>query len=205
MPATPSVRRCALSAVAGFFALGLMSKPMLVTVPFVLLLLDYWPLERFGTRPAHVPVEASSWFGRLPAVWRLVVEKIPLLALAAASCGIVLATHSPDYGPTTRSIALSLAARLANALVSYAAYVGQSFCPIDMVPYYPIWVLDLPMAWVVGSLVLLVAITAWRFTAGGAGPICWSAGCGFWECWCRSAECAGRRYSAMPGPTVTPI
>ena len=77
-------------AVVGCLALGLMSKPMLVTLPFLLLLLDYWPLNRFraGRPNGHGP--HPNAVGRLP-VLALVVEKIPLLALAAASCGIVLA------------------------------------------------------------------------------------------------------------------
>ncbi len=69
-------------AVAGCFALGLMSKPMLVTVPFLLLLLDYWPLGRLHKAPG-----TSSPASQLPVGWRLVVEKLPLLALAALSCG----------------------------------------------------------------------------------------------------------------------
>jgi hypothetical protein len=63
--------------MAALFALGLMAKPMLVTLPFVLLLLDYWPLGRLGPPPAG---------GSFPFSWRVVVEKLPLLGLAAASC-----------------------------------------------------------------------------------------------------------------------
>ena len=72
-----------------------MAKPMLVTVPFLLLLLDYWPLDRFR-RVAGAGPQARNrarGCGRLPAGWRLVVEKIPLMALAAVSSGIVLLTH----------------------------------------------------------------------------------------------------------------
>ena len=138
-----------------------MSKPMLVTVPFVLLLLDYWPLDRFrraaGTRPQAA---SGSWFGRLPVGWRLVVEKIPLLALAAASCGIVMFDPFDRCGRPIPVDALSLATRLANALVSYAAYLGQSFYPVNLAPFYPHPGSRLPMAWAAGSLVLLVAITA---------------------------------------------
>ena len=147
-------------AVFGCLALGLMSKPMLVTVPFVLLLLDYWPLDRFRT-PAGpgAEVASGSWFGRLPAHWRLVVEKVPLLALAAASCGITVLTHS-SLRSTNTVDPLSMAMRLANALVSYAAYLGQSFFPVNMVPYYPHLGADLPIAWAAGSLALLLAISA---------------------------------------------
>ena len=124
-------------AVAGCLTLGLMSKPMLVTVPFLLLLLDYWPLDRF--RPAaHASPRAGSgsWLGRLSVGWRLVVEKIPLVALSALSCGITVWTHL-SLRITDEIERLSLATRVANALVSYAAYLGQSFYPVNLSPYYP--------------------------------------------------------------------
>ena len=147
-------------AVAGFFMLGLMAKPMLVTVPPLLLLLDYWPLDRFR-QPARPRPTATSgwWFGRLPVGWRLVVEKVPLMALAAVSCGIVVSTH-PSMHLTENDERLTLATRLANALVSYAAYLGQSFYPVDLAPFYPHLGVRLPMAWAAEALILLVAITA---------------------------------------------
>ena len=124
-------------AVVGCLALGLMAKPMLVTVPFLLLLLDYWPLDRFRSAAGTDPrAESRSWLGRLPARWRLVVEKIPLMALAAMNCGIVVSTHM-SVRPADSVEPLSMATRLANALVSYAAYLGQSFYPVDMAPFYP--------------------------------------------------------------------
>ena len=157
---TPSVRLPArYLAVAGFFALGLMAKPMLVTLPCVLLLLDYWPLGRFRrTVGADLPAASRSWFDRLPVGWRLVVEKIPLIALAGASSKIALSFHSP--GASANFVTqLPLSARLSNALVSYAAYLGQSFYPVDMAIFYPLRT-DPPIAWVAGSLVLLLTITA---------------------------------------------
>ncbi|HEY1786090.1 MAG TPA: tetratricopeptide repeat protein [Pirellulales bacterium] len=153
-------------AVAGFLALGLMSKPIVITVPFLLLLLDHWPLDRFrhvaGTGPATEP---GSWFGGLSIGWRLVVEKIPLLALAAAGCGITLWTHASTQA-TNPADRLSLATRLANALVSYATYLGQTFCPIDLAPFYPHPGTHLPMAWVAGAAILLAAISV-------AAACCW--------------------------------
>jgi tetratricopeptide (TPR) repeat protein len=146
-------------AVTGCFALGLMAKPMLVTVPFLLLLLDYWPLARFRPSTGASRPAASGWsFGRLPRAWRLVVEKIPLIALGGVSCGIVLLTHASVQlsNPVER---LSLVTRLANALVSYATYLGESFYPARLAAFYPHLGTRLPMIWVVGSLVLLVAIT----------------------------------------------
>ena len=104
--------------VTVFFALGLMCKPTLVTLPCVLLLLDYWPLQRFGARSSV----------------SLLVEKIPLFALSAASCAAtllaqgraVIALHQLSFGD-----------RLANAFVSYATYVGQMFWPSNLAVVYP--------------------------------------------------------------------
>ena len=103
-----------------------------------------------GGRPKSTS-RIGRWFGRLPVGWRLVVEKIPLMALAAVSCGIVLSTHAAirSTNPVER---LSLVTRLANALVSYAAYLGQSFYPVDLAPFYPHPGTRLPMASVAGAL-----------------------------------------------------
>jgi tetratricopeptide (TPR) repeat protein len=100
-----------------FFALGLMSKGMLVTLPFVLLLLDYWPLERFRGQSRS----------------QLLVEKIPLFALSALS--ILATTLSPEkVAPAFRE---SLSARLENAAVSYVIYLKQMFYPSGLtIPYF---------------------------------------------------------------------
>ena len=146
-------------AVAGLFALGLMAKPMLVTVPFVLLLLDYWPLNRF--RPAAAAnshVESPAWLARLPIFWRLTVEKLPLVALAAADCAIVLATHM-SFRLQGAAAPLSLATRLANAVTACAAYFLQSFIPVDISPYYPHLGANQPVASVAGAVLLLLAMT----------------------------------------------
>jgi len=102
-----------------FLALGLMAKPMLVTLPFVLLLLDYWPLERVsgGARP----------------LGRLVLEKVPLLALSALSS---LVTLQVQQGPLTQSAVISFPLRAANALMSYVRYLGKTIWPTDLVVLY---------------------------------------------------------------------
>ncbi len=129
-------------AVAAFFALGLMAKPMLVTLPAVLLLLDYWPLERAG--------KSASW----P---RLVLEKLPLLALSAASSVVTLAAQH-DTLKTTDYV--SLPSRVANALVAYATYLRQMVCPVNLAVLYPHPRGGLPGWEVAGAAVLLAAITA---------------------------------------------
>ena len=103
------------------FTLGLMCKPMLVTLPVVLLLLDYWPLKRL------------SEFG--PQVFfRLVAEKIPLLALAAASCALTFFAQAEAIKSFDQ---ISLPLRAGNAVISYATYLGQMFWPSNLVVLYP--------------------------------------------------------------------
>ncbi len=156
-------------AVTGLFALGLMAKPMLVTLPCVLLLLDYWPLNRFcDAGGAYQRAESGSWFDRLPLAWRLVVEKIPLLLVAAVNCEIALWFHLHD-SPINPYDHVPLAARLSNALVSYAAYLGQTFCPVDMIPYYPLGT-HVSIVGGAAALALLLAITAFALYCGRRRP-----------------------------------
>ncbi len=127
------------------FTLGLTAKPMLVTLPCVLLLLDYWPLGRFGG-PGRQPVA-------------LVLEKVPLFVLSAASCAITLIAQG--RGQAVRTLAEhSLTDRLANAVVSYVAYLGQTVWPVNLAAFYPYQ--HLPWwDWRVGAASLLLAgITA---------------------------------------------
>ena len=109
----------AYALVLLIFACGLLSKPMLVTTPLVLLLLDYWPLRRLPHR-------------QLPS-WKLVVEKVPFLAL---SLGSVIATMLAQNFAIGSAEALPVAYRLTNAVISYAVYLGQTFWPHDLVPFY---------------------------------------------------------------------
>jgi tetratricopeptide (TPR) repeat protein len=101
----------------GFLALGLMSKPMLVTWPFVMLLLDWWPLRRIYD------------------LKRLLIEKIPFFALAAAAC-VVTYVAQKQGGAVTGIEYLSLGARGGNILVSYCRYLGKTFWPTDLAFFY---------------------------------------------------------------------
>jgi tetratricopeptide (TPR) repeat protein len=134
-----------------FFALGLMSKPMLVTTPFVLLLLDYWPLRRV----------------RSPA-FKLVLEKVPFFLLSAASSVITFVVQRKG-GAVSSLTTLSLGARAANAVVSYARYLGKTFWPVNLSVLYPHpghW-----PAWrVSASAVLLLAICAGVLVLGRKRP-----------------------------------
>ncbi len=109
------------------FAMGLMAKPMLVTLPCVLLLTDYWPLGRVrGER------QGMRGEGRAVLLW----EKLPLFALAAASS--VVTVMAQKSGGLVRSLDMfPLGIRIGNALVSYASYIGKMLWPLDLAFYYP--------------------------------------------------------------------
>src|SRR5206468_311059 len=147
----PSIRRYA--SVAIILALGLMAKPMLVTWPFVLLLLDYWPLGRFNfTSRREVATK----------LWPLVREKLPLFALVAASAVVTSVAQSHGGGVRTFT-EFPIALRLSNALVSYAKYLLLAFWPNDLAVYYPYTGTDIPAWQIIGAALLLIAITAFCF------------------------------------------
>ncbi len=159
----PSRGRYLLVVLA--FCLGLMSKPMVVTLPFVLLLLDLWPLRRikipalaFGAAPAAGPADVT------PSVsaGKLLLEKAPLLALSAASCVITYLVQRRG-GAVIAIEGMSVGSRIANAIVSYIAYLAQMFWPTRLAAFYPRPV-ELPAWEVAGDAFLLAAITfaAWR-------------------------------------------
>ncbi|HEX8818136.1 MAG TPA: tetratricopeptide repeat protein [Terriglobales bacterium] len=111
--------------VAVLFSMGLMSKPMVITLPFVLLLMDYWPLERMESgRPNR------------GCQWRLVAEKIPLLMLSAASAILTLGAQQSG-GAMRSTMKISLGVRLENALVAYVTYIGKMLWPARLALFYP--------------------------------------------------------------------
>ncbi|HEY3120909.1 MAG TPA: tetratricopeptide repeat protein [Vicinamibacteria bacterium] len=124
------------------FALGLMAKPMLVTLPFVLLLLDYWPLARTREPSARR---------------RLVLEKLPLLGLAAASSFVTFVVQR-QAGAVKALDALPLDRRLVNAVISYVAYIGQTLWPARLAAIYP-YPASFPAWAVTAAVVVLVAVT----------------------------------------------
>ena len=131
------------------FAAGLMCKPILVTLPFVLLLLDYWPLNRFAAAR-----DRNEKFFQISR--RLILEKLPLLALAAAS-GV--ATLLAQKGSLQTFVGIPLSLRVANAFASYAAYLRQMFWPVDLAVLYPFTSRDI-VALGALSFALLLAISA---------------------------------------------
>ena len=138
--------------VAVTLALGLLAKPMLVTWPLVMLLLDYWPLGRVNGQPAGRSLGGSGW----SVVRGLVVEKIPLFALAAASAVMTLIAQSREGAVRTLGHE-AITLRLSNALVSYAKYLLLTFWPNDLAVYYPF--AGIPAWRIIGAAFLLIGIT----------------------------------------------
>jgi len=152
----PSIGRYVV--VAFLFALGLMSKPMLVTLPFVLLLLDYWPLRRFEKpSSAKSKSKSHSWSDRQSIPRQLILEKIPLVGLSAVS-GIV--TFLAQRHALGWSEQLPISWRVNNALVTYVAYVWQMLWPTKLAVFYPHPENRLPLWEISVALAILVAITA---------------------------------------------
>ena len=150
-----------------FFALGLMSKPMLVTLPFVMLLLDYWPLHRL-----------SSGTGRPATALHLAWEKWPFFLLTIVSCVVTFLVQSQRSGDAVASLELvPLHYRFCNALVSYGLYLLKMVWPVGLAVFYPLpghltWIL---MA-AITSAVILVIISSFVWQAGRAHaylPVGW--------------------------------
>ncbi len=128
-----------------FFAFGLMSKPMLVTVPFVLLLLDYWPLRRFAGRQTNR---------------RIILEKVPLLALSTALCAATFWAQTRGMVSVEK---LPLMERINNALVTCVTYLQQMIWPARLAVFYPHPEDRLPFWEVLMAIALLALITAGVF------------------------------------------
>jgi len=136
-----------LSALLAF-ALGLMSKQMLVTLPLVLLLLDYWPLNRFKTQDARLKT----------GVINQIFEKLPFLILSIIAAGVVYVIQKQEG--TVKSLAeFSLPYRIENALVSYVTYIFRMIWPVRLAVFYPHSIDNLPFWNVVAAALLLVGIT----------------------------------------------
>lgn len=151
----PSIAR--YLAVAALFALGLMSKPMLVTIPFVLLLLDYWPLKRF---PSATSVKSKgkwlAWWERQSLPRRLILEKIPLIALSAISGTVTFLAQRQALG-WTEDLPVSL--RFNNAVVTYIAYIWQMLWPAKLAVFYPHPENRVPLWEIILALAVLIATT----------------------------------------------
>jgi protein O-mannosyl-transferase len=139
-------------AVTALFACGLMSKPMVITLPFLLLLLDYWPLGRIGAGASSVSEDNRSSFPKL------VLEKLPLVALSIASA--VITMQAQQRGGAMRSTSqFSLGVRLENAVVAYGMYLWKMIWPSRLAPIYPHPGDSLAFWQILLSLSVLLAVT----------------------------------------------
>lgn len=136
--------RSRYAVVVVAFCLSLMSKPMFVTFPVLLLLLDYWPLARFGSARSILP---------------LLIEKIPLAFLSGLSA-VVTYIGQQQTGTMAKADALSMGARVANALVSYVAYLRKTAWPTDLAAFYPY-----PVNWWSGSTLIVCSLVLISITA----------------------------------------
>ncbi|HOX57158.1 MAG TPA: tetratricopeptide repeat protein [Candidatus Paceibacterota bacterium] len=178
----PSAKsKVAYGLALAFFALGLMSKPMLVTLPFVLLLLDYWPLGRMGSaecglrheesRNTQQAIHNTQYSTRPPPPFhhsitpllRLALEKLPFFGLAfmVAVIAFTVQAGAENIKATGQFV---FTARLQNALVSYGRYVGKLFWPTDLSPFYPYpagwgWATVLPCGFALAGI--SVCVVAW--------------------------------------------
>jgi len=151
------------------FSLGLMAKPMIVTLPFVLLLLDVWPLGR-----AKLP-----WRWNAPSAKRLLLEKLPLLALAAGA-SVVTFLAQRHGGAVAPLAGTPLALRLENALVSYLVYIGDMLWPAGLAVLYPLPrtlpILGVAAAGLVLAGISLLVARQWRARPYLAVGWCWYLG-----------------------------
>jgi len=151
------------------FALGLLAKPMLVTLPFVLLLLDYWPLKRLRmglvtAGPAIKTQKTAKFIDYRLLNFRLVLEKLPLLALSLVAA--YLSSVSLQLSGSMKTLGdVPMMLRIANALVSYVKYIAKMIWPHNLAVFYP-YPESVPLWQTLGALVLLIGITVlvvWSF------------------------------------------
>ena len=159
----PSAGRFVAAAV--LFAAGLGSKPMLVTLPFVLLLFDWWPLRRLekpagagAGATAGVGARAGAEAGAGAGIRRLVVEKLPLFTLSAVSC--IVTMYAQKTGGAIVSLqAIPFQERIAGAFLACARYLGKALWPVRLSVYYPHDAWARPSWMIAGSALLFVALT----------------------------------------------
>ncbi len=168
---TPSLIRYLLIVVS--FSLGLMAKSMLVTLPFLLLLLDYWPLKRIA--PAQVDNHTPLLISYLSTISKqrrqlasLVLEKVPLFALSILSVYLSL-TSIQAFDPVIPLETVSIELRVANALVSYISYLKNAFYPNNLALFYP-FPRTIPITSLLASLVMLTAISVTVLKIGNRFP-----------------------------------
>jgi len=136
-----------------FFAFGLMSKPMLVTLPFVLLLIDYWPLSRFEIQ---LPLRTYATHKEIIPL-RLIFEKIPLFIFSLISCFVTFYAQKSG-GAVTAFETINLSTRILNACNVYVIYIYKMIYPAKLAVFYP-YPKEIPAWGIAGSILFLTLIT----------------------------------------------
>jgi len=157
-------------ASLAWFACSLMAKQTLVTLPFALLLIDFWPLRRPQLEPPRK--QALTWPMVARGWWKLVPEKLPYLAITVAAAAITLLVQHQAIN-TLESMPVSV--RLGNASISYVRYLGLLIWPLKLAVFYPLYNAEVTLPRVVASLAALAAISAavcylglrWRYLFSG--------------------------------------
>ncbi|MCC6488063.1 MAG: tetratricopeptide repeat protein [Candidatus Hydrogenedentes bacterium] len=144
------------------FALGILSKPMLVTFPFVLLLIDVWPLARVDAGDEGVRIR---WRTMLP----LTIEKLPFLAVSVGFCALTFVVQARAESVRTFG-EMSIGLRTANAIVAYTAYLGKTILPIRLAAYYPYPREGYPAWEVAFAAIVLTLLSAAALLAGRRRP-----------------------------------
>jgi Flp pilus assembly protein TadD len=151
------------------FVIGLMAKPMLITLPFVLLLLDYWPLNRFDSQPAKTsdrqPCKLASIPDRRRILYQIIIEKIPFLVFAVVFSIITFLTQQAS-GSIVDIKTIPLTDRVGNAFLSYATYMGKMFWPQNLAAHYPFNAVGSVTLWqfmLCALLLLVISIFVIRF------------------------------------------
>ena len=157
----PSAGRLTLPLI--FFVLGLMAKPMLVTLPFLLLLLDFWPLKRLPPG-----IWASDRTPAQKTCLKVLAEKIPLLFISLAA-GIATFVIKHIDGGVVSLVELPFSLRMSNTIVSYAGYLWKTICPVNLCAFYPL-PSHIPAFTVMASMLALVGISYLVFRRGLRSP-----------------------------------
>ena len=140
-----------------FFSLGLLAKPMIVTFPFILLLLDFWPLKRFHNKADNLLQSERITHLGIKGNFPLIIEKIPLFILSIASCILTFMVQKSG-GAVVPLKVLPLKTRIANALSSYVSYILKAIWPHKLAYYYPYPINTFSMWQICGTILLIISI-----------------------------------------------
>jgi Flp pilus assembly protein TadD len=155
---TPDLKNYLLVII--FLSMGLMSKSMLVSFPFVLLLVDFWPLKRIQLKNnSGLRLEDPARYG-FKGIYQLVVEKIPLFVIAFIICVLTFFIQRSD-GVMASLEVLPLKTRISNAIISYVSYIFKAIWPHNLSYYYPYSIGTFPAWYIYGAAFLILSVLLW--------------------------------------------